>query len=88
LLAVGEVLGVLPQREPRALEILGDSDLTGAAGVVLDLAADFVQRVGGEHHDVKRVDATDGVGEPVGDRPGGVPGMAFEIGGGSPDLGP
>ena len=62
--------GVLPQREPRALQILRGCDLAGPARLVPDLAADLVQRVGSEHHDVKRVDAADGVGQSVGDRSG------------------
>jgi hypothetical protein len=69
-LAVGEVFGVLPQRVPCALEILRSGDLTGLARLVSDLAADLVQRVGREHHDVKRVDAADRAGDPVGNRAG------------------
>ena len=49
--------------------ILRGRDLTGATPVVPDLAANLVQRVGGEHHDMKRVDATDRVREPVSDWP-------------------
>jgi DNA recombination-dependent growth factor C len=40
------------------------------ARLVSDLAADLVQRVGREHHDVKRVHAADRVRETVGDRAG------------------
>ena len=42
LLAGGEVLGVLPQREPGALEVLGELPLPGPARFVSDLAADDV----------------------------------------------
>jgi hypothetical protein len=56
-LAAGQVLGVLPQREPGVLEFLGDRGLPGAAGGVPGLAADLVQRVGGPLHDVEGVQA-------------------------------
>ena len=39
LLAVGQVAGVLPQREAGAFEIFGELFVTGAAGFVPDLAA-------------------------------------------------
>jgi hypothetical protein len=42
LLASGQVLGVFPQREAGALEIFGERDLAGLAGLVSDLAADLV----------------------------------------------
>jgi len=45
LLAVGQVLSVLPEREPGAFEILGELLVTGAAGFVPDLAADLIQCV-------------------------------------------
>ncbi len=67
-LAVGEVLGVLPQRAAGAFEVLGDRDLAAPARVVSDLAADLVQCVAGERHDVRRVYGTDRVGESLGDR--------------------
>ena len=63
--------------------ILRGRDLTGATPVVPDLAANLVQRVGGEHHDMKRVDATDRVREPVsdgrGDPAGHVAGHKFDL---------
>ena len=45
-LAVGEVLGVLPDREPRALQIAGALDVSLSARLVPDLAAYLVKRVG------------------------------------------
>jgi hypothetical protein len=69
-LAVGEVLGVLPDREPGAFELAGELQVAVAARVVPDLAADLVQRLGGEHHDVKRVDAPLGLRAAFGDRSG------------------
>jgi hypothetical protein len=68
LLAGGEVLGVFPQREPRALEVLCDGDFAAAPGLVPDLAADLVQRVGRQRNDVEGVHAAHRVGEAVGDR--------------------
>ena len=62
-LAAGEVLGVLPQRVAGALEVLRERDLTAAARLVSDLAADLVERVGREHHDMKRIDAAHRIGE-------------------------
>ena len=56
-LAVGEVLGVLPDREAGAFELAGELQVALAARLVPDLAADLVERLGGEHHDVERVDA-------------------------------
>jgi hypothetical protein len=44
--------------------------LAGLARLVPDLAADLVQRVGGGLDDVKRVQADQGVGAALGDRPG------------------
>lgn len=44
--AGGRVLGVLPQREARALQCPGESVLAGAPRVVPHLATDLVQRVG------------------------------------------
>jgi hypothetical protein len=70
LLAGREVLGVLPQREARALEVTRELALARLAGLVSDLAADLIERVGGELDDVEWVDATLGVGQPLGDRPG------------------
>jgi hypothetical protein len=54
-LGVGEVLGVLQQRPPGALELLGDALVGVAAGRLPDLAADAVQGVPGELNDVKRI---------------------------------
>ena len=45
-LAVGEVLGVLPDREPGALQLPGELEVALPAGFVSDLPADLVQRVG------------------------------------------
>jgi hypothetical protein len=42
-----------------SFQILRGRDLAGPVRVVSDLAADLVQRVGGEHHDAKRIDETD-----------------------------
>jgi len=43
-LAVGEILGVLPQpqREPSALEVLGGGDITGLPGLIPDLSTDLI----------------------------------------------
>ena len=57
LLAVGEVLGVLPEREPGALELARELRLAFAARLVPDLAADLVERLGRELDDVERVEA-------------------------------
>lgn len=62
--------GVHPEREPGAFELSGEPRLAGLAGVVPDVAADLVQRVGSEFHDVERVQADLGVGAPAGDRDG------------------
>jgi hypothetical protein len=70
LLAVGEVLGVLPQREPGALQIMRGRDLTGLARLVSDLATDLVQGVGRELDDVERVDAANRLRQPGCDWPG------------------
>lgn len=70
LLAAGEVVGVLPQREACALQIPGERDVSGPAGRVPDLAADLVQRVGGEHHDVEGVQAQLGLRAALSDRAG------------------
>ena len=69
VLAGSQVLGVLPQREPRSLEVLGDLGLAGFSGLVPDLSADVVQRLGRELHDMERIDAALRVREPLGDRP-------------------
>ena len=68
-LAVGEVLGVLPDREPRTLELARELEIPLASCLVPHLAANLVQRLGGEHHDMKRVHAPDRVRDPFGDRP-------------------
>jgi hypothetical protein len=67
-LAVGEILGVLPQRVAGALEVLGERHVLRLAGFVPDLAADLIQRVGRERNHMERVDAADRVWEPVSDR--------------------
>ena len=70
LLALGQVLGVLPEREPGALELAWRAASGLAAGLVPDLAADLVQRVGGGLDDVKRVQADVAFGQRSADRPG------------------
>jgi hypothetical protein len=45
LLALGEVLGVLPERKPGSFEVLGELGLSGLACFVPDLAADLIERV-------------------------------------------
>jgi hypothetical protein len=52
LLLLGEVARVLPEREAGALELGGELLLALAASLVLDLAADVVERVGGELDEV------------------------------------
>ena len=47
LLARGQVLGVLPEREPGALELFREPLLALAASLVPDLATDLIERVGG-----------------------------------------
>jgi hypothetical protein len=69
-LAIGEVLRVLPDREPGALQLSGELDVALATGLVPHLPADLVERFGGEHHDVERVHAPDRLRDPFGDRPG------------------
>ena len=70
LLAGGEVLGVLPEREAGVLELARERGQAFAARLVPDLAADLVERLGRELHDVERVEAQLGVGAALGDRPG------------------
>jgi hypothetical protein len=70
LLAFGQVLGLLPEREPGALEIFAELLVAGAARLVPDLAADLVQRVGRCLDDVPRVKADLGVRAALRDRPG------------------
>jgi len=70
LLAVGQLLNVLPEREPGAFEILGELLVTGAAGFVPDLAADLIQGIGGGLDDMKRIQGDDRVRAALGDRPG------------------
>jgi hypothetical protein len=69
-LAVGEVLGVLPDREPGAFEVAGEPEVALPARLVPDLAEDVVQCLGREHHDVERIHSADRVRDPFGDRPG------------------
>jgi hypothetical protein len=54
-LAFGEVFGVLPDREPGVLQVLGRAALTVLAGCVPHLAADLVQGFGGPLHYVERI---------------------------------
>jgi len=67
-LGVGEVVGVLEQRPAAAFELLGGVFVAGLAELVPVLAADFVKRLGSELHDVKVVDADDGLGGVLADR--------------------
>jgi len=67
LLAVGEVLGVLPEREPRALQVARELVLASAPGLVSDLAANVVERVPRQLDHVERVHAADRVGQPLSD---------------------
>jgi hypothetical protein len=74
LLAGGEVLGVLPQREPGVLERLGvpagparPALVRGAAGLVPGLPADLVKSVGGPADHVERIGAAHRVGTAVDD---------------------
>jgi hypothetical protein len=53
VLALGEVLGVLPKGEAGALELAGPGLLTALAGGVPDLAADLVKGVGGPGDDLE-----------------------------------
>src|SRR6266498_1903321 len=61
-LPAGQVLRVLPQRIPRALELPSQPRLAMLAGRVPDLPADLVQRVAGPLDHVERVGAQDGGG--------------------------
>jgi hypothetical protein len=61
--------GFFGEREAGALELCGELLVARAAGFVPDLAADFVQRVGGGLDDVERVKADDRVRAALGDRP-------------------
>ena len=56
LLALGQLLCVLPQHEARALELLGEQRFTGLARFVPDLATDLIQHVGRGFDDVKRIE--------------------------------
>ncbi len=62
LLALGQPLGVLPEREARALQLARELALALAAGLVPDLAADLIERVGRELYEVERVEADRRVG--------------------------
>jgi hypothetical protein len=70
LLAFGEVAGVLPEHEPGAFELGGELLLPAAARLVPDLAADVVERVGGQLDEVKRVIADGRVRTALCDRAG------------------
>ena len=54
LFALGQVLGVLPEREPGFLELFGELLLALAASLIPDLAADLIERVCGGLDDVPR----------------------------------
>jgi len=83
LLALGQVARVLPERESGALELAGELRLSLAARVVPDIAADLVERVGGELDQVERVVADAGVRAPFADGPGDPGG---HVAGDEPDL--
>ena len=70
LLAGGEVLGVLPEREAGVLELARERGQAFPARLVPDLAADLVERLGRQLDDVERVEAQLGVGAAFRDRPG------------------
>ena len=61
LLAAGQVLGVLPEREPGSLEVFGELLIAAFARLVPDCAADIVERVGRGFDDMERVQADEGV---------------------------
>ena len=67
-MAFGEPFRVHPQREPDAFELANEAGLSSLAGVVPDVAADLVQRVGGKFDHMKRVQADLGVRAPLADR--------------------
>jgi hypothetical protein len=68
LLAVGEVLRVLPDREPRPSDrVRGPCSLS--ARFVPNLATDGVECVGRQLHHVERIDASDRVRASLGDPP-------------------
>jgi hypothetical protein len=69
-LAHGQVLGVLPQREPGTLELAGQRRLPAPPCGVPGLAADLVQRIGRPPHDVKGVQAQHDCRAAAGDRVG------------------
>jgi len=61
LLALGEVLGVVPECPAGTLESVSQARLASLAGGIPDLAADLVEGVAGPTHHVKWVSALDGV---------------------------
>src|SRR5487761_1827990 len=61
LLARGQVLGVLPEREAGVLELAGDGGLAAPPGRVPDLATDLVEGLAGPLADVEGVQAEGGV---------------------------
>src|ERR1035437_4099842 len=61
LLPVGQILGVLPEREPGVLEIAGHGGLATSPGRVPDLPADLVEGLAGPLADVEGVQAEGGV---------------------------
>ena len=83
VLALGQVLRPLPQREPGAFEILGELLVAGAARLVPDGATDLVERVGRGLDDMPRIEADDRVGAALGDGPGDPLGV---VAGDQPDL--
>src|SRR5437660_2674426 len=77
LLPGAEVLGVLPERPARALELASMGVVTAVAGLVPDLTSNLVEGPGGPGHGVEGIEADDrvraGAANHVGD-PGGAVG--------------
>jgi len=67
LLAVGEVLGVLPHAEPRTLEVLRERHVLIPARLAPQLPANLIQGVGRELHHVEGVNASLGLRGALGD---------------------
>lgn len=59
VLSGGQILGVLPEGEPGALEVLREGRLSVPPGGVPDLAPDGVEGLGRPGHDVERIGAQD-----------------------------
>ena len=72
LLAFGEVLHAVAEQPADLVERVVLVAAV-AEGVLLDAAADLVDDLGAEPHDVERVEHRDRVGQPVADRVGVAP---------------